>query len=173
MRYLFIILLLPLLQKVSAQNSDSLFLSSALTKLKNAKEYTLKVVELMPGDKYNFRPTSDEMTFAQQILHLCSNLGWLSSSYLSNQSNPVTKEDGILNNKDSIRLVVEKTYDFAISILSIFPTKSLPDNVKFFAGPMTKLQIINLLNDHQTHHRGQLMVYLRLCGLTPPKYVGW
>ncbi|WP_374662973.1 DinB family protein [Parasegetibacter sp. NRK P23] len=38
---------------------------------------------------------------------------------------------------------------------------------------MSKLQIINLLSDHQTHHRGQLLVYLRLCGLTPPKYVGW
>jgi len=30
-----------------------------------------------------------------------------------------------------------------------------------------------LLNDHQTHHRGQLVVYLRLNGIKPPAYIGW
>ncbi|WP_394801093.1 DinB family protein [Niabella ginsengisoli] len=24
------------------------------------------------------------------------------------------------------------------------------------------------ISDHQTHHCGQLLVYLRLCGVTPP-----
>jgi uncharacterized damage-inducible protein DinB len=38
---------------------------------------------------------------------------------------------------------------------------------------MNKLQIINLINDHQTHHRAQLLVYLRLKGVKPPEYVGW
>lgn len=167
------IFLILLLQSASAQSSDSLFLASAVLKLKNAKEYTLKVLDLMPEEKYSFRPTSEEMSFSQQLLHICSNLGWLSSSYLSNLKNPISKDDEKLNNKDSIRLVVVKTYDFAISVLNDFPIKHLPENVKFFAGPMTKLQIINLLSDHQTHHRGQLLVYLRLCGITPPKYVGW
>lgn len=41
------------------------------------------------------------------------------------------------------------------------------------AGRMSKLQFINLLNDHQTHHRGQMMVYLRLNGIQPPEYMGW
>jgi uncharacterized damage-inducible protein DinB len=30
-----------------------------------------------------------------------------------------------------------------------------------------------LMHDHHTHHRGQIIVYLRLNGLKPPKYVGW
>jgi uncharacterized damage-inducible protein DinB len=38
---------------------------------------------------------------------------------------------------------------------------------------MNKLQILNLLNDHQTHHRAQLIVYLRINGIKPPDYVGW
>ena len=50
MRYLFLPGLLMLLsQYANSQETDSLFISSALLKLKNAKEYTLKVAELMPA----------------------------------------------------------------------------------------------------------------------------
>ena len=85
----------------------------------------------------------------------------------------MTNEDSKLRSKDSIRQVVVRAYDYAIAVLTWFSAANLSDTVKFFAGPMSKLQIINLLSDHQTHHRGQLLVYLRLFGLTPPKYVGW
>ena len=158
---------------VGAQNNDSLFIASALTKLKNSKEYTLKVADLMLEHQYGFRPTKEEMSFGEQLLHICSNLGWLSSSYLSTGNNPVTKEDSKLKSKDSIRQVLVRTYDYSIAVLTRFSAANLSDTVNFFAGPMSKLQIINLLSDHQTHHRGQLLVYLRLCGLTPPKYIGW
>ena len=49
----------------------------------------------------------------------------------------------------------------------------LEEKVEFFAGPMNKRQILTLLNDHQTHHCGQLIVYLRLKGVKPPDYRGW
>ena len=45
--------------------------------------------------------------------------------------------------------------------------------VEFFAGEKSKLQILNLLQDHVTHHRGQLIVYLNLKKIEPPSYVGW
>lgn len=157
----------------TAQDHDSLFLVSAVEKLENSKAYTLKVVDLMPEEKYPFRPTEDVMTFGEQLIHLSYNLGWLSSSYLSTGKNPVSRENANLQDKDLIREVVVRTYDYAINVLREFPSRKLGEKVEFFAGPMTKLQIINLLNDHQTHHRGQLMIYLRLCGITPPKYVGW
>lgn len=38
---------------------------------------------------------------------------------------------------------------------------------------MTRRQILLLLHDHQTHHIGQVIVYLRLKGIKPPAYVGW
>ena len=45
--------------------------------------------------------------------------------------------------------------------------------VDFFAGPKTRSQIIQLVDDHHTHHRAQLIIYLRLLGIKPPRYVGW
>ena len=175
MRYFFKVLLLAvfLSPTVKGQTIDSLVVTSAIKKLENSKDYLLQVADLMPADQYGFRPTESEMSFGEQLLHVATNIGWLSSSYLSKGTNPVSESDKKLTNKDSIRAVVVRTYDYALGVLKQFPPKSLGDKVSFFAGPLTKLQIINLLSDHQTHHRGQMLVYLRLSGVTPPRYVGW
>ncbi|MGK0251702.1 MAG: putative damage-inducible protein DinB, partial [Gammaproteobacteria bacterium] len=49
----------------------------------------------------------------------------------------------------------------------------LKGTVEFFAGPKSRMQILNLLQDHVTHHRGQLIVYLNLNSIEPPQYSGW
>ena len=127
----------------------------------------------MPESIYSFKPTAEEMSFGEQLLHLSSNMGWLCSAYLIKEPNPVTKADADLMKKEDIKLVLEKAYAFALISLKNLKENELSDSVKFFAGPMNKLQIINLLSDHQTHHRAQILVYLRLNGIKPPSYVGW
>lgn len=155
------------------QPVDSLFKQAALKKLENAKSYTLKVAELMPAENYDFKPSEEEMSFARQLLHISENMGWLTSSYLTQGKNPVSKKELNLTRKDSVISVIHRSYDYAIATMKSFHPNALAEPVKFFAGPMNKLQIINLINDHQTHHRAQLMVYLRMNGIKPPSYVGW
>ena len=174
MKHLFpLIIIFLAMSDVKAQPFETAFLNANISKLKNAKAYTLQVANLMPDTKYAYQPSKEEMEFGKQLLHLSQNLCWLSSSYLSANKNPLTEADGKLTEKKDIISVVTKAYDFAISALQIFDTKTLTDTVKFFAGTMNKLQIINLLQDHQTHHRAQLLVYLRLNGIKPPEYIGW
>ncbi len=175
MKFLFKFLAGVLLYSASAraQTVDSLFLNAAIAKLRHAKEYTLKVAQLMPEGKYAYKPTLNEMSFGEQLLHISANMGWLCSSYLSNSENPVTKESKQVQKKEEIIAVLNTTYDYAINALLQFGVTHLQDSVSFFSGPMNKLQIINLLNDHQTHHRAQMLVYLRLNGIKPPDYVGW
>lgn len=156
---------------ISAQNSDSLFMDAALKKMHHSKSYTIDVLKLMPENKYAFKPNINEMDFGEQAFHLSSNLGWLISSYLKVSKNPVIKP--IEKNKNELLSITNKAYDYAIDVLAHFDRNKLTDTVSFFAGPMTKLQIINLINDHQTHHRAQMIVYLRLNGIKPPEYIGW
>ena len=173
MRILFLLLFLFITHAVTAQKTDSLFLDAAITKLQNSKEYTLKVANLMPEEKYGFKPVPDEMSFGEQLLHISANLSWLTSSYITNVKATVTKAAKQVQKKEEIIQLLKKTYDFAISALKLFEASHLTDTVSFFAGPKTKLQIINLISDHQTHHRGQMIVYLRLNGIKPPEYIGW
>ena len=156
-----------------AQSVDSAFLNAAYNKLLSSKAYTLGIAERMPSTHYSFKPTAEEMTFGEQLLHLAKNLQWLSSHYLNNgQQNPI-RNPATGMDKDSIMNVLTQTYEHALKALKQFPPHHLTDTVAFFAGPMTKLQIINLINDHQTHHRAQIIVYLRIKGIKPPPYRGW
>ncbi|HEA31501.1 MAG TPA: hypothetical protein ENH91_16165 [Leeuwenhoekiella sp.] len=49
---------------------------------------------------------------------------------------------------------------------------ALAEKVDFFAGEKSKLQILNLMQDHVTHHRGQLVVYLNLKEINSLGYLG-
>lgn len=170
---LFTFLTIQIANTVSSQSIDNLFLEAAVTKLQNSKEYTLKAAHMMPAEKYAYKPSPDEMSFGEQLLHISANMGWLSTAYLNGKENPVTKADKQMTKKEEIIGILNKSYDYAINTLKAFDKKQLDEKVNFFAGEKNKLQIINLLSDHQTHHRGQLMVYLRLNGIKPPDYTGW
>jgi uncharacterized damage-inducible protein DinB len=156
---------------VGAQ-TDSLFMSAAILKLKHAKEYTIKVAELMPASQYGYKPAPEEMSFDQQLLHVVQSMQYLCKNYLSGGSNTIQVPDSNLDKVGTIK-VLNTVYDYAITTLENFKTVQLSDTVSFFVKPMNKLQMINLLNDHQTHHRAQLVVYLRMKGIKPPDYVGW
>ncbi|MEJ7830594.1 MAG: DinB family protein [Segetibacter sp.] len=154
-----------------AQTKDSL-LNQLATKWINAKAYTLKVAALMPEEQYNFNPVADEMTFGQQLLHIVQNMNWLSSTYLLG-SKQNSKSDVKLLSKQSILNTISAAYDSALGVHYRLTSQQLDEVVPFFAGPMSRRQILILMHDHQTHHVGQLIVYLRLKGIKPPAYVGW
>ena len=173
MRILCVLLLVCITGAGKAQKNDSLFITAAVTKLEHSKKYTIRVAMLMPENKYNFKPVADEMGFGEQLIHLCSNMQWLSGSYLTVEKKEFDNPPAKSLTKAAIIRLLNETYDYSINVLKNFDTKQLADTVSFFADPKTKLQIINLLNDHQTHHRGQVLVYLRLNSIKPPDYVGW
>jgi uncharacterized damage-inducible protein DinB len=155
-----------------AQRVDSLFMAAAIAKQKHAKAYTIEVARRMPAEKYGFKPSQEEMSFDQQILHTMQLMQFLCKTFLNGGANPVKIPDSPQDKDETIKLL-NNVYDYTISTLENFNPAQLPDTVSFFVKPTNKLQIINLLNDHQTHHRAQLVVYLRINGIKPPDYVGW
>lgn len=156
----------------TVSNAQSEYLTEIKNKWKNAEAYTLEVAKLMPESQYQFRPSPEEMTFAGQLLHIAKNMHWLSTSYLNGTK--TTKDlEGKDYSKAQIIEILEETFRIAAEALEKIPVAALEEKVDFFAGPMSKRQIINLMNDHLTHHRGQLIVYLRLNGIKPPSYRGW
>ncbi|MFT4698096.1 MAG: putative damage-inducible protein DinB [Flavobacteriaceae bacterium] len=66
---------------------------------------------------------------------------------------------------------IDKTFDETIQLIKEFDTTQLNDELDYFGLNRTKRQIFLLLADHITHHRGQMLVYMRLNGLVPPRYV--
>lgn len=154
-----------------AQQKDSLT-SQLETKWANAKIYTLKMAELMPEEFYDYKPTPDVMSFKEQLLHIAQNIQWLSTSYLLSGKKPPKKDTAFVTKAATIQRLND-AYDIGLLAHQNLSAEQLDEVVSFFAGPMTKRKILLLLHDHQTHHVGQIIVYLRLKGIKPPAYVGW
>ena len=123
----------------------------------------------MPADQYSYKPTDEVRTFEDQVVHTANNIVWLSSSYLDGG----TFEKETPTGKDACIDYLTRALAFAKSAQENLDLSSLDDEVDFFAGPMRKRRILFLLNDHLTHHRGQMIVYLRMNGIKPDRYKGW
>ncbi|MCM4172146.1 DUF1572 domain-containing protein [Arenibacter sp. TNZ] len=154
-------------------HSQDLTIPTFLEKWDNSKTYLVTLIEAMPYEKFDFKPTEKQMTFQDQLLHIESNMDWLCSTYFEGHKSNKHRDSTVkLTKEETIKFVITG-FDRVSTILKNIPSSELSEKVEFFAGKKTKLQILNLLQDHVTHHRGQLIVYLNLNNIEPPKYVGW
>jgi len=170
MKYLLSLFALTIL--INTGSSQDPFIEDFKSKWQNARAYTLEFAKAMPADKYDFAPVPEEMTFARQLVHMCGNMIWLSTDFLNGPEFPLDVDHPSEKKEDVIRLL-EASFDHAALAIANFSPDQLDDTVEFFAGEMTRRRIFFLMTDHVTHHRGQLVVYLRLNGITPPRYRGW
>jgi uncharacterized damage-inducible protein DinB len=172
MQKVYLSLMVTLLFTITTAQSQDSFLKDYKVKWQNATSYTLEFARSMPEDYYSFSATPEEMTFGQQLKHIAGNMIWLSSSYLNGAKDHVDPGAGGDSKKEIIAML-EKSFAYAENTIDHLTEKSLSEEVDFIAGKMSRRRILFLMSDHVTHHRGQLVVYLRLKHVDPPKYVGW
>jgi uncharacterized damage-inducible protein DinB len=176
MKLLFCILLSSSLFSVAAQNSISDTLRQQLVKeWQRAREYTDEYLHAAPADKYGFRPVDSIRSFAEQMLHLAAaNAGLVfiatGSKYPFATQN--FDKSPALQNKDSVWYYVNTSYDFAIHAIQNMDVNKLTEVVTWNLpmGKRSETRLAWLLKafEHQTHHRAQCTIYLRLMGVKPP-----
>jgi uncharacterized damage-inducible protein DinB len=151
-----------------------------LEKWENSRQYTLEAIELVPDSSLQFRPTEGQMSFQEQIQHISGNMFGLSRRFLDHQ--PASFNEGDLQAKlsaetlsrEELVALLTEAHAFAADAVQELTEDRWEEPVEnFFAGPKSRRTIVYLLQDHATHHRAQILVYLRLLGLTPPRYRGW
>ena len=141
-----------------------------------AKDYTKAYLDAMPEDGYKFKPTPEIRSFAQQMLHL-ADANYLFASAASGKDNPLgislARHDVLqttsAETKEAVTRAVMDSYDFAISSLQAMTPEQLQETIKFGSrATITRSGLYGKGFEHQTHHRGQTTIYLRLKGVTPP-----
>ena len=154
--------------------AQSTFLTEFATKWRSATDYTQKIMDTMPKKQYGFKPSKQEMSFEEQLVHMANNMNWLGSNFLTDTPAPFTDMVEVKGkSRKEIVAILNKSLKYIQNISETFDEKRLDEKVEFQSQLLTKRQIFSLLSDHHTHHRAQLLVYLRIKGETPPKYVGW
>jgi len=136
-----------------------------------AKAYTKAYLDAMPEDGYALKPTPEMRTFAGQMLHLADGTYGI-VCYGTGKTNPLGKEGAektVAQTKEATTKAVMDSYDFAIATIQGMTPAQLQETVKQNNKEIPRYVIIGKGFEHQTHHRGQTTVYLRLKGATPPQ----
>lgn len=137
-----------------------------------AKAYTKEYLDAMPDDKYSLKPTPEMRSFAEQMLHLAdANYSFASAaSGVKVPDGAADLEKNGAKTKTAVTKQVMDSYDFVISNLKKMTTAQMGETVKLFGRfDMSKGTAFAKCFEHQTHHRGQGTVYLRLAGVKPPQ----
>lgn len=136
-----------------------------------AMAYTKEYLDGMPEKGYSLKPTKEMRSFADQMLHLAdANYGLASAA--TGQKSPVgfgESEKATDKSKANVTQLVLASYEFVIDNIRKMTEEKLQESVKLFERfEMTKEKALLKSFEHQTHHRGQMTVYLRLAGVIPP-----
>jgi len=140
-----------------------------------AKAYTQEYMQAMPAGKYSFKATDSVRTFGQQLLHLTqANMFFISTATGDKPvyAGPDLEKSISAQTADSVMYYVNMGYDFAINSIKKLTPSSLIQPVTLNMGQsFTASRLSWLLKafEHQTHHRGQTTIYLRLAGVRPPQ----
>jgi uncharacterized damage-inducible protein DinB len=129
------------------------------------------MAEDFPEDKYDFKPTPAQRSFAEQLLH-AAGANYFFTNPVMGKEPPAAedpKRDQYKSKADIVAFVKKSFADGAAAIQSK-GEKGLTTEVVYFAHQKARvLDMAYGLIEHSGEHYGQLVVYYRLAGLVPPE----
>lgn len=136
-----------------------------------AREFTKEYLDTMPEDGVGFKPNPEIRSFAEQMLHLAA-ANYNFAAAASGKTNPfqgksLEKMDE-LKTKATLAKAVLDSYDFMIEAVKGMTDAQLGENIKMGQREMTRELLLAKAFEHQTHHRGQATIYIRMKGIKPP-----
>ena len=131
-----------------------------------------KIANAMPEDKFTFKATPPQRDFGEQVMHIATVnarfLGFVGAQAAAPKIDPKT------TGKAATIKAMDEAFDYGTAILKeqadqtmLSPAATPPG----FLGPSTKARMFSFLIGHTWDTYGQMAVYLRLNGITPPASV--
>jgi uncharacterized damage-inducible protein DinB len=142
--------------------------SSLRTLLQRSRNNTLGALSAMPADKFDYKPTSDQMTFAHLAVHM---IGFNNSFCAKAADVPEPKVEEAKETDGKDKLVTEATasYDFCAEALGKMDDSKLGDNIELFGGRQAPRAMAALiLASGWADHYAAAAQYLRSNGILPP-----
>jgi len=145
---------------------------------KTTADFTMAVAQAMPADSYNFRPTPEEMSFGQLMIHIgsadlnaCAIASGKPRPTIPPNISQAGKEGSPEASKDNVVEFLTSSFDFCNQAVASITAERLNEIVGPENRKMTAFEWLWAYFTHTAHHRGQAEVYLRLKGIKPPPYV--
>ena len=132
------------------------------------KDTMHKLAEAMPEDKYTYKATPAQRDFGQQVLHVAgANVNNL--RFLGGKAMAPTVNRQATAKAEAIQ-AMDASFDYGAALINEFTDTTLMQVVQTnaFLGPSSRARVIWFLLGHTWDIYGQMVVYLRLNGGTPP-----
>jgi len=132
------------------------------------KALMMKTADAMPAEKFSYKTTPPQRDFGQQILHVAG----ANIMYLRNFGGKAVTPtiDRSATAKAEILQTLAASFDYGEALIKEQTDESLMQIITTnqFLGPSSKARVIYFLLGHTWDIYGQMVVYLRLNGVTPP-----
>jgi uncharacterized damage-inducible protein DinB len=133
------------------------------------RQMLVGIADAMPEDKFSYKPTPAQRTFAEQVMHIATIDVKLLSTLGGKTPAPMIKADA--TSKADVMAALRASMDYGAAVVKEFNDQQLLERVTSlpFMGPTTsRARVIYFSVSHSQDIYGQMAVYLRLNGITPP-----
>jgi uncharacterized damage-inducible protein DinB len=127
------------------------------------------IVEAMPDDKFGFKPTPAQQTFAERVLHVATTDLFVLQALGGKTPAPMINQKA--TTKAELLAALKQTFDYGDALIKEFSDQQWVERVAPppFLGPSaSRVRIIYFDMQHSEDLYGQFVVYVRLNGVTPP-----
>lgn len=134
------------------------------------KDAMVGIASAMPDDKFSFKPTPAQESFGERVMHVV-NIDIKLISTLGGKT-PAPTVNPKATSKTEVIAALNTSMDYGAAVLKEFNDQQLAERVASlpFMGPtVSRLRIAYFSIAHSQDIYGQLAVYLRLNGVTPPR----
>jgi cell wall-associated NlpC family hydrolase len=136
--------------------------------LQRSQNNTVGAIEAMPADKFTYKPTADQMTFAHLAVHIIGfNNGLCAKA--ADVPAPKVDEPKETDSKDQLVAAVKASYSFCSDALSKMDDSKLGDTIDLFGGRQApRAAAALILSGGWADHYATAAMYLRMNGIVPP-----
>jgi uncharacterized damage-inducible protein DinB len=136
--------------------------------LPRSRNNTLGAITAMPADKFGYKPTPDQMSFAHLVVHIIGfNNGFCAKA--AAVAEPKVEEVKETDSKDKLLAAATASYDFCADALGKMDDSKLGDSIELFGGHQAPRATADLiLASGWADHYAAAAMYLRLNGVVPP-----
>jgi len=121
--------------------------------------------EEMPAEKYSYKPTPEQMSFAHLMVHVAeANNGFCSA--IGGEKHEVTLSE--TDSKQTLVGAVKDSFTYCQQVLDKADDSHLGQNVALFGHDTTRAAALIRLASSWADHYGTAAMYLRLNNLLPP-----
>ena len=152
---------------LSAQTPAPSLAKEMAASFQRASTEILDVAEVMPAEKYGYKPTPEISSFGDQLVHVAG----ITQRFIDTAKGIKTEAPHhVATAKPEIIDLLKKTFQSAQEMITPLTDAQLLEPVKFPFGDRTVTRATfwqGPLYQIRNHH-GQLVVYLRMNGIVPP-----